>query len=233
MALNETMAAVVQQNLEMLKGHMGDFNDAEWMTRPVPAANHTAWQMTHLAQFDVMVAGVLSPGGKVSVPSSFEQVKGKEASKSDDPQKFPTKAEVLKVMDEANALQVAALKKMTDADFAKPSPEQFQSFAPDDRTSRAAAALARGEAPGPDPSDPSQAGPAGDVLTARFIYRRGRGGRRDLIWRILTRHEPSIAVTNRAVSNCICPPRPLRPPRFNPQASRTWKRVNTARPTCR
>lgn len=130
MALNETLAAVVQQNLEMLKVHMGDFSEVEWMTRPVPAANHTAWQMTHLAQFDAMVAGVLSPGAKVSVPASFEQAQGKEAAKSDDPKKFPTKAEVLKVMDEANAIQVAALKKMSDADFAKPSPEQCQGFAP-------------------------------------------------------------------------------------------------------
>jgi len=129
-SLNETLAAVVQQNLEMIKGHLGDFTDAEWLTRPVPAANHAAWQMAHLANFDVMVAGVLSPGAKISVPAGLEQCQTKEASKSDDPKQFPTKAETLKVMEEANAIQVAAVKTMSDADFAKPSPEQFRSFAP-------------------------------------------------------------------------------------------------------
>jgi roadblock/LC7 domain-containing protein len=129
-SLKETLAAAIQQDLDMIKTHLNDFTDAEWMTRPVPAANHAAWQMAHLANFDVMVAGVLAPGAKVSKPASLDQCQGAEAAKSDDPKKFPTKAEVLKVMDEANAIQVAAIKNMSDADFDKPSPEQFRQWAP-------------------------------------------------------------------------------------------------------
>jgi hypothetical protein len=129
-ALNETLAATIQQEFDMIKQHIADFTDAEMLVRPVPAANHTAWQLAHLAQFDAMVAETLAPGEKVALPAGFDQSQGKEAAKSDDPKRFPTKAQILAVMEAANKVQTAALKKMKDADFDKPSPEKFQPWAP-------------------------------------------------------------------------------------------------------
>ena len=48
-------------NFEMLKNHLSDFTDADMMVRPVPHANHAAWQVGHLLFFENMVAGIYAP----------------------------------------------------------------------------------------------------------------------------------------------------------------------------
>ena len=114
----------------LLKKHLADLTDAELMTRPVPGANHGLWQLAHLARFEGMLAKLLSPDHPFALPAVFAEVGGKNTAGVDDPEKFPTKAEVLDVLDKAHAAQLAGLPKLSDDDLAQPAPEQFRSFAP-------------------------------------------------------------------------------------------------------
>jgi hypothetical protein len=130
MTQNELLADVVQKSFEMLAWHLADFSDADMLVRPVPNANHAAWQVAHLANFAVMQAAVVSGGEKLTLPENFAKSQGPEAAKSDDPAAFPSKAELLGLIQGAVSVQVAAIGKLSSEDFAKPAPEKMRSFAP-------------------------------------------------------------------------------------------------------
>ena len=114
----------------LLKQHLADLTDVDLMTRPVPGANHGLWQLAHLARFEGMLAKLVSPDHPFALPAAFAEVGGKDTAGVDDPKAFPTKAEVVAVLDQAHAAQLAGLLKLSDDALAQPSPEQFRSFAP-------------------------------------------------------------------------------------------------------
>ena len=68
----EMAAGLIERSTEMLKKHLDDFTDADLLARPVPAANHAAWQLAHLANFEVMVAKSLSPDANLPMPATME-----------------------------------------------------------------------------------------------------------------------------------------------------------------
>jgi DinB superfamily len=130
MTQNELLADVIRQNLDMVKMHLADFSDADMLVRPVPGANHAAWQIAHLASSSANMATAMSPDVTVNLPENFAKSSDKEAAKSDDPARFPRKAELLRVLEMACNAQISAIGKLSGDDFAKASPERVRSFAP-------------------------------------------------------------------------------------------------------
>ena len=114
----------------LLKKHLADLTDADLLTRPVPGANLALWQLAHLARFEGMLAKLVSPDHPFALPAVFAEVGGKNTAAVDDPKAFPTKAEVVDVLDGAHAAQLAGLPRLSDEQLAGPSPEQFRGFAP-------------------------------------------------------------------------------------------------------
>jgi hypothetical protein len=114
---------------DLTVGFLQDLSDADLMARPTPTANHIAWQLGHLiASEQGMVAGL---GHKTRpLPNGFAESHGKEASTSDDPKKFRTKAEYLTLFKQVREDTLAALKATPDADLEKPGPESMQAYAP-------------------------------------------------------------------------------------------------------
>ncbi len=120
----------IKGNLGLLKMHLADMSDADLMVRSVPNANHAAWQLAHLAAFEMTVAGTVAPDQTIEKPAAMATATAKGASASDDASHFPTKDQVLAVFDATNSTIVKAVEKMTDEDLAKPGPEAFRKFAP-------------------------------------------------------------------------------------------------------
>ncbi len=110
---------------------MAGLTDADLLVRPTPEANHMLWQLTHLTQSQVMLAGLVSPDAPVAVPAHFAEAGKKAAAASDDPATFPSRAEVMDVLDRAHAAIVAGVTKMSDADLSKPSPEPMRKMGPE------------------------------------------------------------------------------------------------------
>jgi hypothetical protein len=130
MPANQLIIDSINGAFGLLTMHLADLSDADLMVRPVPAANHAAWQLAHLASFDVMVADTIAPGQALGKPANLATATAKDASKSDDPAHFPKKAELLATMEAAKNITVKALAGMSDADLDEPSPESFRKFAP-------------------------------------------------------------------------------------------------------
>lgn len=130
MTTNELMIAALAGNLGMLKSHIADFSDQDMLVRPVPNANHTAWQLGHLCTSEGWMVNQVSPGAVPPPPAGFAEKFSKETSKIDDPKSFPSKAEILAAYDNTRAAIAAWAKTLTPADLDKPGPEPMRSFTP-------------------------------------------------------------------------------------------------------
>jgi len=116
-------------SLNMLKMHLGDFTDAEMLVRPVPGANHAAWQLGHLTVAEGHLVNAFVPGAIATPSAEFAAKFTKETAKLDDPKAFPSKAEILETVERTRAATIAFAKTLTPADLDKPGPEKMARFA--------------------------------------------------------------------------------------------------------
>lgn len=113
----------------VLLQYVEDMSDADLLVRPVPSANHVAWQMGHLivTERDILAAlGRLTP----PLPSGFEQAHGSENARSDDRSRFYTKKEYLDLMKKLRDATLLALDALPATDLDRPAPESMRSYAP-------------------------------------------------------------------------------------------------------
>ena len=121
----------IESNIAMAdkiaQSYLADLTDAELLVRPVPGANHIAWQLGHLISSERDLIEMVAPGSMPKLPEGFKEKHAKQTAASDDPKAFCTKAEYLKLLKEQRAGTLAALAKQTDADLSKPAPEAMRS----------------------------------------------------------------------------------------------------------
>lgn len=127
-----TAKDVIKGSMEMcrsvLNGYLADLIDQDLLIRPVPGANHIAWQLGHLIICENGLGEIGYP--MPALPDGFAACYTKETANSDDPARFHTKAQYLKIMEEQRAAALAHLEAMPEADLDKPSPEEVRSYAP-------------------------------------------------------------------------------------------------------
>jgi len=110
--------------LEML---VGDFTDAELLVRPVPGANHAAWQIGNVILRDPFLVKAVIPGAAYpEFPAGFADLHGNKGAKTDSGPGFLTKDGYLKLLGSTRAATIAAVSKLTDADLDRPSPESMR-----------------------------------------------------------------------------------------------------------
>jgi hypothetical protein len=113
----------------MVRAYVADLTDAESLVRPVPAANHAAWQLGHMiAGTHMMLGGIGQPAP--ALPDGFAAAHQKETCVSDDPKKFAKMSEYLALMDKTTAASLAAVDATPEADLDKPGPERMRQYAP-------------------------------------------------------------------------------------------------------
>lgn len=110
----------------VLKGYLGDLEDADLMNRPGEDCNHIAWQLGHLISSECHLLEAIQPGAAASLPEGFAEQHSKEMTSEDDPAKFCNKQEYLDLLEKVQAASQAALENMSEADLDEPSPEQFR-----------------------------------------------------------------------------------------------------------
>ena len=124
----ETALSSTQQ---MLNQYVSDLSDADLLVRPVPGANHIAWQLGHLVYGESHLAGPQLPGTKYpDLPSSFAQQYGKEGARDDSSAHFLGKAQYLQMFNQARDITKAAVAKLSDQDLDRPTVGSMARFAP-------------------------------------------------------------------------------------------------------
>ena len=119
----------LDSNLTIFKTYLSDLSDADLLTRPVPSANHAAWQIGHLIAAEVSLIREL--GYKTApLPPGFADKHKKETTNDDSPGSFLKKQEYLDLFDKIRAGTKTALEAMSDADLDKPVGGPMKDFAP-------------------------------------------------------------------------------------------------------
>jgi hypothetical protein len=129
MTPNEVIQNTIGMCHQVLNAYLSDLSDADLMVRPVPRANHIAWQLGHLIASEHKMltdAGYEMP----DLPEGFAESYDKETSTSDDPAKFHKKEQYLAWLEQQRTATLAALEAMTQNDLSKPTPESMHEYAP-------------------------------------------------------------------------------------------------------
>ncbi len=123
----------IKNNIEFCRMVLGqwisDFSDADLMARPLPEANHAAWQIGHLIASEARMLAELGHSAP-ELPEGFAESHGKEACTSDDSSKFLKKDEYMALMSKVSDATLAALAATAEADLDKPGPESMREIAP-------------------------------------------------------------------------------------------------------
>lgn len=130
MPFTTTLASALARSANMLEHHLADLSDADLLVRPVPAANHAAWQIAHLVDFIGLVVRSVSPGLSVPQSAAFSKAAARESAKSDDPELFVSKADLIAQLRAVTEALVATMSRLRDADLEQPTPPEFHGLAP-------------------------------------------------------------------------------------------------------
>ncbi len=115
----------------MLKWYLSDLSDADLLVRPIPDANHIAWQLGHVIHAErAMMSATLPDAAYPELPAGFAEQHGKTTAKVDPPKGFAGKDEYLNLFTKVRAATQAALEKLSDAELDKPSKGDMAKYAP-------------------------------------------------------------------------------------------------------
>jgi hypothetical protein len=126
MNTKDAIRSTMDLSLFVLNSYVSDLSDADLMRRPAPGCNHLAWQLGHLISSEAGLVNAVCPGQGAELPAGFADQHSKQKCNVDDPAQFRTRQEYLDLFQKVRASTLAALEKLPEADFDKPSPESLR-----------------------------------------------------------------------------------------------------------
>jgi hypothetical protein len=115
----------------VLRWFVQDLSDADLLVRPVPAANHIAWQLGNVIVGDrYLVTEQLPDAAYPELPPGFADLHGPAGAGKDGPDGFLPKAEYLALFDAVRAATIATVGALSDADLDRPAVGRIGAFAP-------------------------------------------------------------------------------------------------------
>jgi hypothetical protein len=128
---SEAIQSALESTKKTVEWYLGDFTDADMFVRPVPGANHAAWQIGNVICGDAyLIREELPETVYPDLPPGFGDLHGSKGAKNDGPDGFLTKAEYLKLFADVRAVTIAAVAKLTDADLDRPTTGSFKGMCP-------------------------------------------------------------------------------------------------------
>ncbi len=108
---------------------LGDLSDADLLARPVPSANHVAWQLGHVIVSLNYFGETIKPGSMPALPAQFAAQHSKETAASDKPADFLSKQQYVTLLDGQRQAFVDLLATVPLSRFDEASPEAMQGYA--------------------------------------------------------------------------------------------------------
>lgn len=125
----KAIVAALELSRDNLMWYLSDFTDADMLVRPVPGANHAAWQVGNVVVGDVMLVTTELPRTAYpELPAGFVEKHGKSGAATDEG--FLTKAEYLSLLGEVRAATIGIVAQLSDADLDAETSSELRDFAP-------------------------------------------------------------------------------------------------------
>jgi hypothetical protein len=127
----DVIKSALTSTQNLLSWYVGDLTDAEFTERPVPTANHIAWQMGHVIAGEIfLIRDTLPDAAYPELPAGFVEQHDKATSNVQPPKGFGTKAQYLDLFNKVRGTTIALLDQLTDADLDRPTQGRMAQFAP-------------------------------------------------------------------------------------------------------
>lgn len=121
MDIKQTIAFNLNSSDFVVNVTLADLDSAELLARPVPGANHLAWQLGHLISAERFLVERGLPGKMDALPAGFAERHTKETAASDNPADFLTKDEYLQVAKQVRANTLRVVDSLSPTDFDLPA----------------------------------------------------------------------------------------------------------------
>jgi hypothetical protein len=121
MNVKDAIRSTLTTTQNLLQMYVADLSDADLLVRPVPSANHIAWQLGHLIGTEWRMGQQLPGGSFPELPSGFAEQHGKAKAAEEPPTGFSTKAQYLDLFGKVRAATLAAADKLSEADLDRPT----------------------------------------------------------------------------------------------------------------
>ena len=128
MHASDVIHAALTDTKGNLNWYVSDLSDADLLVRPVPMANHIAWQLGHLIVAEKQLGGMVPGFVYAELPAGYKELYSKEGAGKD--QGFEKKAVYVDLFNKMRDTTLAAVSKLNDADLDKPTQGPIAPFAP-------------------------------------------------------------------------------------------------------
>jgi hypothetical protein len=127
----DVVKSVLVTTADTMKMFLGDLADADLTVRPVPSANHIAWQLAHLITAEkFLLEGELPGAVYPPLPPAINELGNERTGKVDPAAGYLPKSQYLEWFDKLRAVTVAAVDKLSDSDLDTPSKGPMAKYAP-------------------------------------------------------------------------------------------------------
>jgi hypothetical protein len=130
MNAKEAIRTALTSSQNLLNMYLSDLSDADLLVRPVPAANHIAWQLGHLIVAEGGMGKVVPGARYPELPAGFAERHSNETAHAEPPRGFATKAEYLDLFGKQRAATLDALERLRDGDLDRPTEGSMSKWAP-------------------------------------------------------------------------------------------------------
>lgn len=125
----KAIQTALEQTKKDVEWFLSDVSDADLFVRPIPNANHMAWQLGNIIAGDIFFVKAVVPTAKFpELPAGFMEQHGTAGAKDDGPKGFLTKDGYLKLFSEVRAETIRALNTLTDADLDREPDDNMKAF---------------------------------------------------------------------------------------------------------
>ena len=130
MNAKDAIKTALTSTQRILEWYLSDLSDADLLVRPVPGANHIAWQLGHLINSECRLGSQVPGAAYPELPAGFAERHNKANAMTDPPTGFGTKADYLGLFNQVRGATLAALARLPEADLDRPTAGDMAKFAP-------------------------------------------------------------------------------------------------------
>jgi hypothetical protein len=130
MNAKQAIQTALNSTQHLLNMYLADLSDADLVVRPVPTANHIAWQLGHVISSERKLGGIVPGAPYPELPAGFDEQHNTKTANVDPPKGFGTKAQYLELFGKVRAATLAKVEAISESDLDKPTTGPMAQFAP-------------------------------------------------------------------------------------------------------
>lgn len=120
----QAIVAAMESSQQWLEMYLADFTDDELLARPVPSANHAAWQLGNVIVGDVFLVQCEYPEVVFpTLPEGFASLHGSAGANIDQSPGFLTKLEYVSILNKVRTVAIETISRLTDDELDRPANE--------------------------------------------------------------------------------------------------------------